>query len=313
MKSKFFTFILIISVFSFCGADGISDYFLSRSVNVGFAFLKVNPDAFSQGMGGAGTALNFSSSSFLVNPALPSYMPDRSASFSYKNTWGFLNSSFISSSFPSSIGVFSGSFSFLVSDTIELRGLLPTEDPLGTYRFSSLSFALGYSREVLQGVYFGASARSISEFSYDLAKTSLTANAGFLVEFDRAPGLALGFSFLNIGVKTRYDAYSSDFIVPPFTVRAGVSYEAGIAGSCSLLPSIDFIKVNDQEYKVPVGIQFTYSDMLSVRGGYVFNDDSQTYSAGMGLKSGRFTIDYAVSYYRYSLGLDNMITVNYSF
>jgi len=184
---------------------------------------------------------------------------------------------------------------------------------LGTYRFSSLSFALGYSREVLSGIYFGASARTISEFSYDLAKTSIVANAGFLVNFERIPNLNLGFSFLNIGQQTRYDIYSSDFIIPPFTIRTGISYKYEIAGQFMLLPSLDFVKVNDQEYKIPFGLQFTYNNILSLRGGYVYNDDSQTYSAGMGLKSGRFNIDYAVSYYKYSLGLDNTLTVSYLF
>ncbi|MDY6786701.1 MAG: PorV/PorQ family protein [candidate division WOR-3 bacterium] len=311
MKKIIFAFLILSALF--ISADGWQDYFLSKSVNVGFAFLKTYPDAQTQALSGAGTAGYSTPSSFLMNPASPAFNMNKSVSASYMHSLNFLNNSFIHINYPLKYGFVSGGFSFSNSDTLQLRGETPTEEPLGSFNFSSYSLSAGYSIYVTNGIYWGINLRSITEMTYMLTKTSYVMGTGFTFTFPGLKGLSAGFSFTNIGPEYRYDLYSADIIKPPFTVRAGIKQHLNFSDNYSLDIYSDIVKPNDDQYKVILASEFTYNNLFSLSGGYRFNDNTRSYSLGAGFNINYFEVRYSFTPYSYSLGYDNTITLTYKF
>ncbi len=290
-------------------AADFEDFLYSISDNVGFAFLKTLPDAQSIALAGSGTAGYSSASSYLINPASAPYNMNRAISFSYINSFDMLNTGFINISYPLPIGYIFGGTGYSVSDTMQLRGDTPTSEPLGSFNFSALTMSIGYGLYVSNGIYWGASVRTISEYSYLLSKTSVVFNTGFLMTFESINGLTAGMSFLNLAPNYRYDLNSNDFIVSPFTVRAGLSYSKYIHKDLNITAYTDYIKQNDAEYKVSLAGQLSFRDIITISGGYIFNDITASYSAGLGVHIDKFTIQYTIKPYAYDLGFDNSLTI----
>lgn len=309
---KIYVSIALMIIFIILSAQDSSDFLYSISDNVGFAFLKTLPDAHTQALAGSGTAGYEGTGSYIINPAIPSFMPQKTVSFTYRNSFSMLNTGFIDMSMPLKFGVISAGMAYQQSDTIALRGELPTEDPLGYFRFNTLTFQAGYAFPVIEGLHAGIYLRSISEFTYTVSATNITASAGFIFDLP-VKGLSLGLSFTNLAQRTRYDLYSNEYIQSPFTLRFGIREHLAFAGKYGISVNADYIKVNDSEYRIASGLELIYNDMLSVRAGYMYNDETVSFSGGLGLKAGAFSVEYAAMPYRYSLGMDNTITVTYAF
>ena len=306
-------FILFIFLYVSINSLTLDELFNAQSINVGFSFLKTSPDPVCLSLGDAGTAGYKSSSNFLINPASPAFIADKSAAFSYRYSLSALNISFVSLQMPLLSGVLSISTGYSSSDTIPLRNEYPTSGNLGLYRFSSFSVGIAYSKEIVKGIYIGLLGRSISEISYDLSKTAFVGGAGLLMDFERVKGFSVGVSLLNMGGRVRYDEGNTDYIIPPFTLRAGVREYIRISDNMNTTLMADFIKVNDQKYKLSFSDEFEILGNFTIRGGYVFNDPTRFFSLGIGMKTDRLRIDYAFSPYTYNLGIDNSISLTYMF
>lgn len=311
LKKIIFLLLFIIS-FKASFSNAINDLLFSTSSNVGFAILKINPDAFSSALSGSSTTGYNSPSSFLLNPASSSSFQTKSIIVTTIYSSGFSNNYSVALKFPFSIGTFSFAALSSISDTIQLRNENPTEDPLGYYRFNSYFFSLGYSNSITEGVFVGLSSTAINENSFLLNKTSFVANAGVLIEFEKFFNLKVGLSTLNIGFRTRYDENSLDYIIPPFTLRAGASFELVFSNIKNRFFS-DFIKVNDQEYKISFGYDGEILEILSLRLGFLINDPTKFLSLGVGVRNNRISINYSFVPYKYGLGFDNCVSLNYNF
>ena len=305
--------ILLFICFTRAESLTVDEFFNARSVNVGFALLKTSPDPINLSLGDAGTAGYSSASNFIINPASPSFIKEKSVLFNYRYSLSAINVSYISIQSKLLGGEIAFSTGYSASDTIPLRNELPTSEHLGLYRFSSFTTSLSYSREVVSGVYAGLLGRSISEFSFDLAKTSFVAGAGLVMEFQSVRGFSAGISLLNIGTRVRYDETSVDYIIPPFTLRAGLRENYRFSDKIETTVYVDFIKVNDQKYKISLSNELMLLENFLVRAGYIFNDETRFFSLGIGMKTERLRIDYAVAPYMYNLGIDNSISLTYNF
>lgn len=311
LKKIIFLLLFIIS-FKASFSNAINDLLFSTSSNVGFAILKINPDAFSSALSGSSTTGYNSPSSFLLNPASSSSFQTKSIIVTTIYSSGFSNNYSVALKFPFSIGTFSFAALSSISDTIQLRNENPTEDPLGYYRFNSYFFSVGYSNSITEGVFVGLSSTAINENSFLLNKTSFVANAGVLIEFEKFFNLKVGLSTLNIGFRTRYDENSLDYIIPPFTLRAGASFDLVFSNIKNRFFS-DFIKVNDQEYKISFGYDGEILEILSLRLGFLINDPTKFLSLGVGVRNNRISINYSFVPYKYGLGFDNCVSLNYNF
>ncbi|PIP14370.1 MAG: hypothetical protein COX48_01280 [bacterium (Candidatus Stahlbacteria) CG23_combo_of_CG06-09_8_20_14_all_34_7] len=306
-------YIIILFTYLTMHSLTIDQFFNAQSINVGFSFLKTSPDPVTLSLGDAGTAGYISPSNFLINPSSPAFIRERSASFSYRYSISAINISFVNIQMPLLSGIVSLSTGYSSSDTIPIRNEFPTSEHLGLYRFSSFSLAISYSKEIESGIYIGVMGRSISEISYELSKTAFTADAGLLMDFERVRGLSIGVSLLNMGGRVRYDETSIDYIIPPFTLRAGIRENIKINEKMNTSVLFDFIKVNDQKYKLSFADEFEILCNFTIRGAYIFNDPSKFFSLGIGMKTEQLKIDYGFSPYTFNLGIDNSISLTYIF
>ncbi len=311
LKKTLFLILFVIS-FEISFSNTINDFLFSKSSNVGFAILKINPDAFSSALSGSLTTGYNSPSSFLINPASSSSFQGKSIIVTTIYSSGFSTNYSIALKYPFSIGTFSFAALSSSSDTIQLRNENPTEDPLGYYRFNSYFFSLAYSNSITKGVFVGLSTTAINENSFLLNKTSFVANAGVLIEFENFYNLKFGISALNVGFRTRYDENSLDYIIPPFTLRAGTSFNIDFSNVKNRFFS-DFIKVNDQEYKIALGYDGEILEILSLRFGVLVNDPTKLLSLGVGVRNNKLSLNYSFVPYRYGLGFDNCVSLNYNF
>ncbi len=310
---KHFIIILIFIISLNILAFDTDTYLYQKSTNVGFALLKITPDAISQSLGNTGTAGYDSPSAYLLNPAIPNFNNENNISFSYKNSLNYLNYGFIHTNIKIYKGYLLAGLSYVHSDTMQLRGDTPTSEPLGEFNYSSLSMSLGYSTQISNGVHLGFDIRSINEYYYLQNQMCFVFNGGFLFTFDKIKGFSFGLSFLNIGPEYRYDEYSFDYIKPPFTVRIGAKEEFTIKDNFDINLLSDIVKINDAEYTLQFGSEIFYNQLFAFRLGYKYNDETQNFSSGFALNWNEYSISYSIINYKYNLGIDNIITLVYRF
>jgi len=102
----------------------------------------------------------------------------------------------------------------------------------------------------------------------------------------------------------------------PLIFTIGASSEIYHSDEHSVLVAADFISHSDVPEEFALGAEYTWNDIISFRSGYIFGQDQQGFSAGIGLKyiSGGFggVIDYSISP-TLNLGLVNRLSVNLNF
>ena len=63
-----------------------------------------------------------------------------------------------------------------------------------------------------------------------------------------------------------------------------------------ILLAADFLHQNNYSERINFGIEYTYMNMFSVRGGYQTNRDLASWSGGVGLNTSLSVYDVSVSY-----------------
>ena len=88
---------------------------------------------------------------------------------------------------------------------------------------------------------------------------------------------------LNFQVGLGFDIYKSDFI--------------------KVIGGIDAVHPNDNKARIQIGTQVSAFDRFYIRGGYLYNHDTQKYALGMGanIPTGNTLIDVSYSYSNYDI------------
>jgi hypothetical protein len=110
----------------------------------------------------------------------------------------------------------------------------------------------------------------------------------------------------------------------PLALRVGVA--ADLMGTNALLfenqdnrlgVAFDLFQPNDYAQQAHLGVEYEFSNMLALRGGYKFNYDADGLTAGIGVKqtiSGtRVSVDYSYSALDYNLGSVHRISIGAGF
>lgn len=123
----------------------------------------------------------------------------------------------------------------------------------------------------------------------------------------RAPlkGLSLGASLLNAGPSVKYESEGDPL---PLTARAGAAYSFDMTGMSSDNPAsfgfshfmltADAVKVREERLAASAGLEMGMDlqdlGQVSLRGGYLFDRDLQSVAFGLGVREGRYTLDYGL-------------------
>jgi hypothetical protein len=262
------------------------------------------------------------------NPAGVDFSPNSAnALFSYRSYIADMNVNFVAvSGRLGDLGSFGLAFRSLNIGEINVTTM---DQPDGTGQIINPSYfilGLTYSKQLTNRVSIGANFNLINE-TIDRVKAS-GVSFDFGVQYKNlfeVPGFALGVVVKNLGSPIKYDgnglfveaqstvgdrgptflkidAASAEL---PSEIVMGLSYEKKFDEENSVTISTTFQNNNYTYDDYKIGLEYTFKDILYVRGGYLFSPQSndatpnifQNYALGIGVNLKQFSdIDLSVDY-----------------
>lgn len=274
-----------------------------KTATAGFVFLEIPVNARTTGLGEAGITLSdLNSDGIFVNPAICGFTNKmHSVSFSYSPYFAEIKQYAASYSFNSSIGVLS--FGALMFD----YGSMPkTEkvagqrvyDILGTFNSKSLAFALSYSRMLTDKFSFGISVKYVNE-KIDIYSADNVVLDGGVLYYTGLGSLRIGAVIQNFGTDAKF---INDPFKMPAVLKLGAAAEilGDFNSDYRITTILEALHPNDGDEKLNSGIEISWKNNFSIRGGYKFFYDEETYSFGIGLNGEPYvpiSFDFSISNY----------------
>ncbi|MFH0989678.1 MAG: PorV/PorQ family protein [bacterium] len=291
-------------------------------------FLLIEPSARIAAMGNAGAgALNEVQAGY-YNPAVWGTLERSGVQFTHSLWLADITYNY------ASVGVKTGSqgavavtFTSLSSGEIDVRTV---EQPLGTgerYSVTNIALGLGYGYRLSDRFSAGITLNYIQETIWHSSLVAVGLNFGTLFRVT-SDDLYLGASLSNFGTRARYsgtdlrirfdgnpstygdnsnlpgEVYTEEYPLP-ILFRVGLSYPLRIDSKNHLYVAIDALHPSDNTESINVGLEWTFMEIVSLRGGYqqLFQRDSEIgLTLGMGLHYEFFSVplhlDYAWANYK---------------
>lgn len=183
--------------------------------------------------------------------------------------------------------------------------------PFGTgeyFGFSDLAVAVTYSRKMTDQFSFGGTIRYIEETLDKLKMRGIMIDLGtyywtglgttrFAVAVSNFGNqLAPDGKVVLVGKREKSDWQSFS---PPTIFRIGFAFEPYQTADNKITTSLQLNHPNDNSENFVTGIEYSWRNIVYLRGGYKFNVDEQNYSFGAGfnvpISIADFTFDYAFS------------------
>lgn len=325
-KNKLTGFIIIVMCILFYAGNSYAQLFPNlggqRVGTSSLQFLKIGNSARGTGMAETFVAVANDISSLNYNPAGLVLFSENGITFNHTQ-W------FVDTRLENFGGVFHFGSNAVGLNVISLR----TEDmkvtteyqPFGTgdyFRFSDLSIGLSFARQMTDQFSFGATVKYVEEQLGDLKmktvlgdlatyyKTGL-GTSRFAVMISNFGGqVSPSGSVSLVGGRT-----VSNFqkFPPPTLFKIGFAMEPVMDKNNRLTTSIQLNSPNDNAENFSLGAEYAYKDFLFVRGGYKFNVDAESFSAGAGIKFpisfAKTNLDYSIAKYK-ELGFTHRFSVN---
>ena len=198
------------------------------------------------------------------------------------------------------------SFVFNTTGGIERRDG-PSAEPLGTFDAHDLAWGFSYARRLGERWRVGGSMKALYEKIHLDDGWGWAMDAGVLYDTP-ITGLAAGGSLRNLGPKMTLRDESFKL---PTVIALGLGYrpERLQFESGGLLLGADLSKPVDNRLRIHLGGEWRFQDMVALRTGYGIGYDERGLAAGLGLRQGRWTIDYAWVPYSSDLGDTHRISL----
>jgi len=268
-----------------------------------YPFLKMDVGARAAALGGTG-AVNGGVLSIFTNPALiASEGPSMSAGH---NQWYGETTQNYLAAVAGIGGSFTGSLALRSVSTMNLEYReTPSSDPIDTFNAYDFSFN-------------GAVAASFGNFDAGIGlkviheKIWLESSNGWAADigicYNPAPGLILTGAYLHSGpAVTMAD---TEFRFPRTWVFAS-RWTLGVPLGTAAV-SAQVMRPLDNRTRAGFGLEYCPVQWAALRGGWKLNDESSSLSAGAGLSSSGWGLDYAFVPGDYSLGTSHRFTLSRS-
>lgn len=286
------------------------------------AFLQRTVGARSAGMGSAFAAVPGSMDSLQYNPAGLATLHKGSLSSTYINGFGGTDLGSVAYGHPFRWGTLAAGALYYNAGAIDLnlsdgtRGRVTAEE--------DMAWTLSYAATPIPRLDVGATYRFLR---MELAETArATSSQGDFGAIWRTPlgGLSLGAAYQYLGPDIRFEDAGDP---PPKTFRYGASYRFPALDPSRVDPSVDLqafdmtlaadmVQTLHEKASPRAGAEFGLQPALMTRAalrfGWVFGRDAESFSFGVGLRQGRFSLDYAFGGTR-ALGNLQQVTLGFSF
>jgi len=291
----------------------------SKVGTTGASFLKIGVGR-ATGMGDAFVAVADDASACYFNPAGLARV-SRSFQFNHANWIADINHDHLVAVIPAaSFGTIAFSATALTMGDMEQTTLdnpntrLREDEGTGLW-FGAADFAVSasYARIITDKLSFGLTAKGITQTIWDMSATALgvdlglhyntgfrslrigaaVTNYGTQLTFT---GRQLDYSFLwtDSGPSSIQGSYKTTPVGLPTSFRFGIAYDVLEGPDNRLTTAVDITHPSDINETVNLGLEYSYNDILSLRGGYILNADTKYQemvgwmtglSAGLGVRA----------------------------
>jgi hypothetical protein len=272
-------------------------------------FLKLGVGSRASAMGDAFVALANDASALYWNPAGLVQFEQDQVIFSHNKWVVDINHDFIGAVYHlDETNTFGVALTSLSMDQMKVT----TEfAPFGTgeyFSYGDIAFAVTYARKMTDQFSFGGTVRYIEE---TLDKLKMR---GVMIDLGTYYWTGLGTTRFAVTVSNFGNQLASDGKVvlvgkreksdwqsfsPPTIFRIGFAFEPYQSEDNRITTSIQLNHPNDNSENVSAGLEYSWKDIVYLRGGYLFNVDEQNFSFGFGVNI-PIRIAYCAVDYSYS-------------
>jgi hypothetical protein len=282
--------------------SGYAQEFRSTAT-AGFVFLEIPMTARSAALSEATVALSDAGASgMFINPASIGFMKGtHSYSFSTAEWFADINHYGASYALSTGAGNFGVSVAVLDYGTMPLTVRLGGERsfaPIGTFTAQATAIGAVYSRALTDRFSFGVGFKYIDEKIYNYGASNIVFDGG-IIYYTGFESLRLGASMVNFGTNAKF---INDPFKMPTLLRLGVAGEVigSMESDFRVTTVAEALHPSDAPERLNTGVEVCWNNMVSLRGGYKFFYDEETYNLGFGLNGHSLVpieIDFAVSNY----------------
>ncbi len=309
-------FIMLLMGYLLCSSGFAQER--EKLAQSGFQFLSVVSDARAAGMAEAMTSLQNGSSALFFNPAGMAEMTtmiDLSASV---NQWiaDIKHNTFSLAFRPAQgeygvIGLSAQNVDY--GDFIETRvssdpGDLKGYEDVKIFNLSALALGFGYAKQLTDRFSVGGQVRWVKQDlgnSWIPVTDSTSRDVGNELTplvFDFGTQFKTGIKSLVFGMSVRNFSKEVKYVEEGF--QAPLVFSLGLSMNMfdllqelpldqALYMSVDACHHRDHPEQVKLGLEYKVMNLLSLRGGYVSNNDENDVTYGIGISQFGFTFDYA--------------------
>ncbi|MBN1155314.1 PorV/PorQ family protein [candidate division KSB1 bacterium] len=330
MKKIIYILLTGLLISSFWSSDGLAED-NTKLAQTGFQFLSVVSDAKAAAMAEAMTSLELGSSALFFNPAAMANMTQLVDITASTNQWisDITHNTFSLAVSPSKgrYGVLG--FSVQSVDYGEFLGTRVNRadpkgyDDTGKFELSAMALGMGYARQLTDRFSVGAQVRWVRqdlgesivpriverEVVTDTSSTTVIDTTGVSKNneltpfvFDFGTQFKTGFKSLVFGMSVRNFSQEVKYVEEGF--QAPLVFSLGISMNLldlmqdsptnqSLYLSIDASHHRDHPEQIKFGLDYRLLNVLSLRGGYITNNDERGLSFGIGVSQFGIAFDYA--------------------
>lgn len=299
---------------------------LTKSGTTSAQFLKIGVGPRAIGMGGAFVATVNDISATYWNPAGLTNITGNEAFFDHTNWIADVNHDFAAAaSYIDGFGTIGVFVSVLSMDEMLVRTI---EKPEGTgelFDAGGMAIGLSYAKSLTDAFSIGFNAKYVREYIWHESATGFAFDIGTLYKIPILNEFRIGASISNFGTKMKLDGrdilrvlqvgagganqistkIELDEFDLPLMFRVGVAADLLKQDDMMFTLAIDAVHPNDHSEYLNIGGEFSWNDIVFIRGGYTSlleKDTEKGLSLGMGLKYGllgsiKLKVDYAYQDY----------------
>ncbi len=291
----------------------------------GAQFLKIPMGSRESGMAGAVTGLESDASSLFWNPAGLAKVKNVDLHFSYMKWFGLfdVNAAAVAYSLDE-WGVIGASAISFATSNIEVTN---EENPNGTgeyYDAQDVAIGISYAKYLMNNFNVGITVKYVNQSIWHESASGIAFDIGTQYHLDFR-NLVIAMSMTNFGsdlqlsgsdLDVRAEANSSypvarqapatlrtsDYPLP-LTFQVGLAFDIYRSDFFNAVGAVDAVHPNDNKERVNFGTEISVYDRFFLRGGYIYNHDTQNFAlgAGVNIPSGSTLIDFSYAYSNYDI------------
>ena len=274
-----------------------------KNATAGFTFLEIPATARTAALGESSLALSDENSSAVFsNPAALGFSSQtHSLSVSYAPWFAEIKNFTSSYALKTSYGVFGVGLVVFDYGSIPRSVVVQGQkvyEVIGTFDAKSVACGITYSKMLTERFSFGAAVKYVQE-TIDTYRASNVLFDGGVLYYTGLGSFRIAASVQNFGVNSKF--INDEFKMPSvFKLGAAVEVTGAKDADNRITVLAEALHPNDATEKVNVGLEYSWRSRVSLRAGYKFFSDEETYSVGLGFDpqlSVPFVLDVAYSNY----------------